>query len=169
MVEDMLAVFKPDGAALVPTDLDTMRDLSAAAAVVLEEIVRLLQSDLDVHQVAQDSHLGWNLLPFLDEEETAVEERDSSRLIKSKKVVTTEKAFMAYHIEKRKSTLNGVNAGGVGKSSKPHKGGCHRCGESVYCGHPKASLAFSSFLLGSLFFATMGLRSHPKELKPLNF
>ena len=42
MVEDMLAVFKPDEAALVPTNLDTMKDLSAAAVIVLEEIVRLL-------------------------------------------------------------------------------------------------------------------------------
>ena len=29
---------------------------------------------------------------------------------------------------KGKSTLNGVAAGGVGKSSKPRNGGCHRCG-----------------------------------------
>ena len=42
MVENMLSVFKPDGAALVPTDLDTMKDLSAAAVIVLEEIVHLL-------------------------------------------------------------------------------------------------------------------------------
>ena len=43
MVEDMLSVFKPDGAALLPADLDTMKDISAAAVIVLEEIVRLLQ------------------------------------------------------------------------------------------------------------------------------
>ena len=40
-----MAVFKPDGAVLVPTDLDTMKDLSAAAVIILEENVRLLQSD----------------------------------------------------------------------------------------------------------------------------
>ena len=74
MVEDLLSVFKPDGLTLVPTNLDVMKDLSAAAVVVLEEIVRLLQRDSEVHQVAKDSHLGWNLLPFLDEEE----EKDSS-------------------------------------------------------------------------------------------
>ena len=41
MVEDMLTVLKPDGHTLVPTNLEVMKDLSAAAAVVLEEIVRL--------------------------------------------------------------------------------------------------------------------------------
>ena len=103
MVEDMLAVFKPDGAALVHTDLDNMRDLSAAAAVFLEEIVRLIQRDSEVHQLAKDSHMGWNLLPFLDEEETAVEERDSARLIKSKEVVASEKAYMSFHIDRNKT------------------------------------------------------------------
>ena len=66
MLEDMLSVFKTDGLALVPTNLEVMKDLSAAAVVVLEEIVRLLQRDSEVHQVAKESHLGWNLLPFLD-------------------------------------------------------------------------------------------------------
>ena len=91
MVEDLLSFFKPDGLALVPTHLEVMKDLSVAAVVVLEEIVRLLQRDSEVHQVAKDSHLGWNLLPFLDEEETAEEERDSSKLIKSKKVVAAKR------------------------------------------------------------------------------
>ena len=66
MVEDLLSVFKPDGLALVPTNLDNMKDLATAAVLVLEEIVRLLKRDSEVHQVAKDSHLGWNLLPFLD-------------------------------------------------------------------------------------------------------
>ena len=42
--------------------------------------------------------MGWSLLPFLDEEETAYEERDSSKIIKSKDVVLAEKAFMSYHL-----------------------------------------------------------------------
>ena len=59
MVKDLPSVFKPDGLALVPTNLDDMKDLSATAVLVLEEIVRLLRRDLEVHRVA-------NLLPFLD-------------------------------------------------------------------------------------------------------
>ena len=98
----------------------------------------------------------------MDEEETAYEERDSTKIIKSKEVVLAEKAFMSYHLDKNKtasyrggggrggagagagcgggkkgkgkgrgkgkSALNGVASGSVGKSSKPHNGGCHRCG-----------------------------------------
>ena len=52
MVEDILSVFKPDGAVLVPTDLDTMQNITTAAVIVLEEIVRLLQRDSEVHLVA---------------------------------------------------------------------------------------------------------------------
>ena len=97
MVEDILSVFKPEGSDLVPTCLVTM------------------------------GTMGWNLLPFLDEEETTVEERDSVRLIKSKEV-TAEKAYMAYFTgagswrgrakgKGRKSSLNGVSAGGLGNLS----------------------------------------------------
>ena len=95
------------------------------------------------------------MLPFLDEEETAYEERDSSRMIKSKEVVTAEKAYMSYHLDngktatfrgtgsgrgaannlgkgkgkgRSKSSLNSVASGSVGKSGKPRSGGCHRCG-----------------------------------------
>ena len=52
MVKDFLSVFKPDGAVLVPTDLDTMQNITTAAVIVLEEIVRLLQRDSEVHLVA---------------------------------------------------------------------------------------------------------------------
>ena len=163
LVEDILAVLKPERVVLVPTDLVTMGAMEVAQVVILEEVTRLLQRDSEVHQVAKDSHLGWNLLPFLDEEETAYEERDSTRLIKTKEVETDEKAYMAFHVDtaktafhrvgggrcgvglgagrggekgkgkgkgrgRGKSNLNGVNAGGVGKSSKPRNGGCHRCG-----------------------------------------
>ena len=38
----------------MPTNLDVMKDLSAAAVLVLEEIVRLLQRDSEVHQVVAD-------------------------------------------------------------------------------------------------------------------
>ena len=59
MVEDLLSVFKLDGLALVPSNLDDMKDLAAAAVLILEEIVRLLQRDSEVQQVVKDSHLGW--------------------------------------------------------------------------------------------------------------
>ena len=55
MVEDILSVFKPEGAALVSTCLETMQNLITAAVIVLEEVVRLLQRDSEVHQVAKDS------------------------------------------------------------------------------------------------------------------
>ena len=89
---------------LVPTYLETMQNIVTAAVIILEEVVRLLQRDSEVHQLAKDSHLGWNLLPYmLDEEETAYEERDSSHMIKSKEMVTAKKAFMAYHIDRTKT------------------------------------------------------------------
>ena len=46
--------------------------------------------------MAKDSHLGLNLLPFLDEEKTAEEEKDSTKLIKSKELVATEKAILHF-------------------------------------------------------------------------
>ena len=82
--------------------------------MVLEEIFRLLQRNSDVYQVAKDSHLGWNLLPFLDKEETTEEEKDSSKLIKSKEVGATEKAYMLFHIDRKKTAKhkNGGRGGG---------------------------------------------------------
>ena len=70
-----MAVLKPEGVVLVPTDLVTVGALIVAQFVLLDEVTRLLQRDSEVHQVAKDSHLGWSLVPFLDEEETAYEER----------------------------------------------------------------------------------------------
>ena len=58
MVEDILAVFKPEGSALVPTVLVTMGTMVAAASVILEEVTRLLQRNSEVHQVAKGSHQG---------------------------------------------------------------------------------------------------------------
>ena len=103
LVEDLLSVFKPDGRSLVPVNLEDMADLALAAFQILEEIVRILLRDNEVHQVAKDNHLGWNILPFLDEEEVAVEEKDSARIIKSKDVVAAEKSFMSFSIDKQKT------------------------------------------------------------------
>ena len=55
---------------MVPTDLVTMGAMVVVKVVILEEVTRLLQRDSEVHQVAKNNHLGWNLLPFLAEEET---------------------------------------------------------------------------------------------------
>ena len=80
LLEDILSVLKPEGVVLVPTDLVKV---GAMIVVLLEEVTRLLLRDCEVHQVAKDSHLGWSLLPFLDEEETAYKERNSRKWIKS--------------------------------------------------------------------------------------
>ena len=88
----------------------------------MEEITRLLHRDCEVHQVAKDSHLGWSLLPFLDEEETAYEERDSSKLIKSKEVVTAEKAYMSYHLDKGKTASFSGTGSGRGAANNRGKG-----------------------------------------------
>ena len=99
----------------MPTDLVKVGAVIVAQVVLLEEVTRLLLRDCEVHQVAKDSHLGWSLLPFLDEEETAYEERDSTKLIKSKEVVLAEKAFMSYHIDHTK-TASYRGGGGCGSA-----------------------------------------------------
>ena len=152
-----MSVLKPNGVVYVPTSLVRAGAVILAQTVLLEEVSRILQRDSEVHQVAKDSHIGRNLLPFLDEEETAYEERDSTRMIKSKDITTAEKAYMSYSLDKTKtsnfrsggsgrgvsnsrgkgkgkgkgrgkSSLNSVAGGSVGKSGKPRSGGCHRCG-----------------------------------------
>ena len=157
IIEDIMSVLKPNGAVYVPTSLVRAGAVILAQTVLLEEVTRIIQRDSEVHQIAKDSHIGWNLLPFLDEEETAYEERDSSRMIKSKDIATAEKAYMSYTLDKTKTSnfrsgcagrgvsgsrgkgkgkgkgrgkpsLNSVAGGSVGKSSKPRSGGCHRCG-----------------------------------------
>ena len=94
-----MSVLKPDGVVYVPTSLVRAGAVILAQTVLLEEISRILHRD-SVHQVAKDSHIGWSLLPFLDEEETAYEERDSTRMIKSKDITTAEKAYMSYSLDK---------------------------------------------------------------------
>ena len=50
-------VFKPDNKLPVPTDLEDIADVAAAAVTVMEEIVRLLLRDNEVHVVAKNSHI----------------------------------------------------------------------------------------------------------------
>ena len=90
LIEDIMSVLKPDGVVYVPTDLVQVGAVIVAQVVLLEEVTRLLLRDCEVHQVAKDSHLGWSLLPLLGEEETAYEERDSTKIIKSKEVNLTQ-------------------------------------------------------------------------------
>ena len=158
IIEDILTTLKPNGQVLVPVSLGRAAATIEAQVVLLEEMSRILQRDSEVHQIAKDSHIGWSLLPFLDEEETATEEKDSLKIIKSKDVAAAEKSFMTFTLDKSKtstfnrgaagrgastrgkgknkgkgrqkgkSTLNQVSGGSVGKSNKPRSGGCHRCG-----------------------------------------
>ena len=104
IIEDIMSVLKPNGSVFVPTNLDRAGAVILAQTVLLEEITRIIQRDCEVHQIAKDSHVGWSLLPFLDEEETAYEERDSSKLIKSRDIATAEKNYMTYTLDKSKTS-----------------------------------------------------------------
>ena len=84
-------------------NLEDMAVVAAAAVFIMEEIVRILLRDDEVHQVAKESHLGWKILPYLDEEEVAEEEKDSSRIIKSKDVSAAEKSFLSFAIDRQKN------------------------------------------------------------------
>ena len=121
----------------VPTNLVQVGAVILAHTVLLEEITRLLHRDCEVHQVAKDSHLGWSLLPFLDEEETAYEERDSSKIIKSKEVVLAEKAFMSYHLDKGKTAS--FRGTGSGRGAAANRG-AGRKGKGKGKGRGKSSL-----------------------------
>ena len=66
IIEDIMSVLKPDGVVYVPTSLVRAGAVILAQTVLLEEVSRILQRDSEVHQVAKDSHIGWNLLPFLE-------------------------------------------------------------------------------------------------------
>ena len=83
-------MFKPDGHLIVLVNLADMVDMAASAVLIMEEITRILLRDNEVHQVAKESHLGWKILPYLDEEEVAEDEKDSSCIIKSKDVSAAE-------------------------------------------------------------------------------
>ena len=122
IIEDIMSVLKPNGQVLVPTNLDRAGATILAQTVLLEEITRILQRDSEVHQIAKDSHVGWSLLPYLDEEETAVEERDSSRLIKSKDIATAEKNYMTYTLDKSKTSTFRSGGAGRGVSNTRGKG-----------------------------------------------
>ena len=94
IIEDIMSVLKPDGVVYVPTSLVQVGAVILAQTVLLEEITRLLQRDCEVHQVAKDSHIGWSLLPFLDKEEMAYEERDSTKMIKSKDITPQRRLYV---------------------------------------------------------------------------
>ena len=73
MVQDLLNIIKSNGQLRVPVSFDDMTILIESQVVVLEELSRLLLRDTEIHLITKESHIGWALLPFLDEEETAAE------------------------------------------------------------------------------------------------
>ena len=117
MIQDILSTLKSNGQLCVPVSLDRATALIEAQVIVLEEMSRLLQRDNEVHQIAKDSHIGWALLPYLDEEETASEEKDSLKLIKSKDISTAEKAYMSFNLDKNKTSSFNKGSGGRGGAS----------------------------------------------------
>ena len=127
MIQDLLSTIKSNGQLRVPVSFDGTTILIEAQVVVLEEMSRLLLRDTEVHQIAKESHIGWALLPFLDEEETAAEEKDSLKLIKSKVISDAEKAFMSFHVDKNKIYTYSKGAGGRGgvstRGARKGKGG----------------------------------------------
>ena len=114
MVQDLLAIIKSNGQLRVPVSIDDMTILIESQVVVLEELSRILLRDTEIHLITKESHIGWALLPFLDEEETAEEEKDSLKLIKSKVITDAGKAFMSFHVDKNKIYLHSKGAGGRG-------------------------------------------------------
>ena len=52
-----------------------------------------------------------------DEEETATEEKDSLKLIKSKDISTAEKAYMSFNLDKNKTSSFNKGSGGRGGAS----------------------------------------------------
>ena len=70
-------------------------------------------SDNEVHVVAKNSHIRWKLLPFLDEEEVNEDEKDFTKIIKSKVIMAAEKSYMTYSIDRQK-TLNHSRVGVLG-------------------------------------------------------
>ena len=117
MIQDLLSTLKSNGQLCVPVSFDGTTILIEAQVVVLEEMSRLLLRDNEVHQIAKDSHIGWALLPYLDEEETASEEKESLKLIKSKAISDAEKAYMSFHVDKNKTSSYSKGSGGRGGAS----------------------------------------------------
>ena len=117
MIQDLLSTLKSNGQLCVPVSFDRTTILIEAQVVVLEEMSRLLLRDNEVHQIAKDSHIGWALLPYLDEEETASEEKESLKLIKSKAISEAEKAYMSFHVDKNKTSSYNKGSGGRGGAS----------------------------------------------------
>ena len=63
IIEDILSTLKPNGLVVFPVSLERAAATIKAQVVMLEEISRILLRDNEVHQIAKDSHVGWNLLP----------------------------------------------------------------------------------------------------------
>ena len=122
IIEDILITLKPNGQVLVPVSLGRAAATIEAQVTLLEEISRILQRDSEVHQIAKDSHVGWSLLPYLDEEETATEEKDSLKLIKSKDIAAAEKSYMTYTLDKSKTSTFTRGGAGRGVSTTSGKG-----------------------------------------------
>ena len=121
MVQDLLAIIKSNGQLRVPVSFDGMTTLIESQVVVLEELSRLLLRDTEVHLITKESHVGWALLPWLDEEETAEEDKDSLKLIRSKTITDAEKAFMSFHVDKNKIYLH--TKGGGSRGGRGGRGG----------------------------------------------
>ena len=117
MIQDILSTLKSNGQLCVPVSIDRATALIQNQVIVLEEMSRLLLRDNEVHQITKDSHIGWALLPYLDEEETATEEKDSLKLIKSKDISTAEKAYMSFNLDKNKTSSFNKGSGGRGGAS----------------------------------------------------
>ena len=124
LIEDLIAVFSPEGIPLVATDLVAVNDIIAAASGVLLEVTRLLKREMELHSVAQTSHLGWKTVGELDKGELAIEEQDQARILPSTAIVAAERQYMSYHLDLAKTlsfTRGGGSRGGRGGS----RGGSH--------------------------------------------
>ena len=98
------------------------------------------------------------MLPFLDEEETAYEERDSTRLIKTKDITTAEKAYMSYNLDKTKTS--NFRSGGAGRGVSGSRGKGKGKGKGK--GRGKSSL--NSVAGGSVGKSVLGCVRHPSQI-----
>ena len=158
LVDDLLAVFAPDGVPFVPTDLPSTCDIIEASVSVMKEMKRLLSREQEMHRVAQVSPLGWRTVAELDKKEVDMEEKEDEKVVTSALVTSAENSFMAYTLalSKAKNFSQSTGKGGKtptkkyprkkpskapkdsslgvqhgkasGRVSKPRYGGCHRCG-----------------------------------------
>ena len=85
------------------TDLVAVNDIIAAASGVLLEVTRLLKREMELHSVAQTSHLGWKTVGELDKGELTIEEQDQARILPSTAIVAAERQYMSYHLDLAKT------------------------------------------------------------------